>query len=86
MNPHWWYIVIGLWAMFLSGFLAGLGWKFERTYQRGRRDMADDIEYASGMHDPVCTCASSDTGIIYKCPYHRLQDEQEANRKRRAWN
>ncbi len=37
-----------------------VGWvRYWMGYNQGKKQMAWEIERASGMHDPVCTCVST---------------------------
>lgn len=63
---HWWQVCLSLFFTWFCGFLLGIATRMAHSYQEGRRDMADEIEDASGMHDAVCTCIST-PGV---CVYH----------------
>lgn len=72
MMLHWWQIIISLFCAFLSGFCAflsgyafGLASKETIAYHRGRRDIANEIEKLSGMHDAICTCVSTPGECVY---------------------
>jgi hypothetical protein len=57
---HWWQVVASLVLMVSAGFFAGVAWShsvgYDRGYWHGRQSMAWDIEEASGLHQPKCSC------------------------------
>jgi hypothetical protein len=69
MNSLIWQLGIIIVSLSL-GFALGLLWShavvFDHGYRKGRAAMAWEIEEASGMHGPVCTCATEPN----KCMYH----------------
>lgn len=55
----------------LGGWLSG--WRrYWQGVARGRAQMAWEIEQASGMHDPVCTCPG-------RCAYHIMRENVKEN-------
>jgi hypothetical protein len=75
---QWWQVIGSLLMAVSAGFFAGVAWShsvgYDRGYRHGYKRAIFEIEQASGMHEPVCTCASNEHGIRYICPYHRTND------------
>ena len=85
---HWWQVAASLVLMTSAGFFAGVAWShsvgYDRGYRHGYKHAIWEIEKASGMHDPVCTCVNGRGGCYYhgdtwKLNKHATKDHPTEN-------
>jgi hypothetical protein len=77
----WW--ILPMIVPFIIGHYMGFQLGFNRGRMRGRAEgrmaMAFEIERASGMHDPVCTCAYAPEHCSYHTGTWQRDNKTETN-------